>query len=200
MLDEQGREFRTISANTKIIDSKRGIALLTVTGCLDAATAPSLEATVHNITREGATRLVFDLSGLFYLSSSGIDCFSNALKAVKPRGGDIILTGLQDRVLSVLQMYGFDRAFHREAAAADGLMCFGSAGLATKIRFPMYIRCPSCSTPVTIEESGTMCCPSCRSTIDVDEEGTVKTSAVRIRKESKNQLPSVQVFGQLELA
>ena len=103
-------------------------SLYRLSGCLDAGTAPALSARIDNCARRGGIRLIFDLTRVFYLSSTGIDCFANALKAVKPRGGDLVLVGLQERVRGVLRMYGFERAFQLGSSVADAVTLLSPSG------------------------------------------------------------------------
>ena len=56
------------------------------------------------LARGGIARLVFDLSGLEYLSSAGIRCFVRARKAIEPGGGRIALLNPQPAVQKVLDI------------------------------------------------------------------------------------------------
>ena len=51
-----------------------------------------------------ATRVVFDLSDLSYLSSAGIRCFIRARKAIEPRGGKVAVVNPQPAVRKVLDI------------------------------------------------------------------------------------------------
>ncbi|HKE44417.1 MAG TPA: STAS domain-containing protein [Steroidobacteraceae bacterium] len=78
---------------------------ITLTGRLDTATAPQLDEVLNRVlARAGITRLVFDLSGLDYLSSAGIRCFVRARKAIEPGGGKVALINPQPAVQKVLDI------------------------------------------------------------------------------------------------
>ncbi len=78
---------------------------VTLTGRLDTDTAPELDDALNDVlARAGITRLVFDLSGLDYLSSAGIRCFIRARKAVEPRGGKVAIVNPQPGVRKVLEI------------------------------------------------------------------------------------------------
>jgi anti-sigma B factor antagonist len=74
--------------------------------------APSLENT---------TKLVFDLSRLRFVDSSGLGAFISCLRKVKGRGGDLKLCGLSRQVLAMFEIVRMDRIFDiygtREEAA-----------------------------------------------------------------------------------
>jgi len=85
--------------------------IITVTGRLDAATAPGLDDTLNGIIAQGTTALVFDFSGLSYISSAGLRVLLSARKKVQPRNGTVMLCGLQPFVREVFEMTGFTRIF-----------------------------------------------------------------------------------------
>ena len=78
---------------------------LTLTGRLDTNTAGQLDAALSRVlTNTRIVRLVFDLSGLEYLSSAGIRCFIRARKAVEPGGGQVAIVNPQAPVRKVLDI------------------------------------------------------------------------------------------------
>jgi len=74
-------------------------------GRLDTDTAPELDSTLNKVLqRKAIKRLVFDLSGVDYLSSAGIRCFVRARKAVEPGGGKVAIVNPQPSVRKVLDI------------------------------------------------------------------------------------------------
>ena len=74
-------------------------------GRLDTDTAPQLDTELNKVlARGGIKRLVFDLSGLDYLSSAGIRCFVRARKAIEPGGGNVAILNPQPGVRKVLDI------------------------------------------------------------------------------------------------
>ena len=199
--------------------------LLRLNGCLDAHTAGGLSAQIDSYTRRGDIRLIFDLTQVFYLSSTGIDCFAKALKAVKPRGGEIVLVGLHERVLGVLRMYGFEKAFHMSNSIADAITYLSPKRIISSHVFPLYTKCPVCTSWLKLKKPMRFRCSICRTIMTVDSAGSVviyrrlietvratsDTETSQQLKESLKQgrplstqpivdtLPLVQVFGQPEL-
>jgi len=78
---------------------------IALTGRLDTATAPQLDQVLTRVLAQpGMARLVFDLTGLEYLSSAGIRCFVRARKALEPKGGRVALINPQPAVQKVLDI------------------------------------------------------------------------------------------------
>jgi anti-anti-sigma factor len=89
----------------KITVDKSPNPTITLVGRLDTDTAPELDSALSKVLeRKGIGRLVFDLSGLDYLSSAGIRCFVRARKAIEPGGGKVALVNPQPGVRKVLDI------------------------------------------------------------------------------------------------
>src|SRR5215510_12644511 len=89
----------------KITVDKSPTPTFKLVGRLDTDTAPQLDGE-HNKALGGkdVKRLVFDLSGLDYLSSAGIRCFVRARKAIEPGGGTVAIVNPQPPVRKVLDI------------------------------------------------------------------------------------------------
>lgn len=84
-------------------------ALLTVTGELDAATAPAFFERITEAAGHEPTRLVVDMRQLTYLSSAGL----RGLVFARQKMGDgieMILAGATDGVRETIRLTGFDRS------------------------------------------------------------------------------------------
>ena len=75
-------------------------------GRLDTVTAPELEAALAD-SLAGINQLVFDLSGLDYISSAGLRVLLATHKAVGSGGGEMIVRGANELVMEVFEVTGF---------------------------------------------------------------------------------------------
>lgn len=75
-----------------------------VEGRLDTSTAPSLEAELGSL--DGVNEMVFDFSGLEYVSSAGLRVILATQKTMSKKGG-LVLTGVSDAVMEVFEITGF---------------------------------------------------------------------------------------------
>ena len=64
---------------------------------------------------DGALKVVFDLNGLTYISSSGLRILVTALKKTRAQGGTLTLKHVDEQVREVLDMTGFMQIFNVEA-------------------------------------------------------------------------------------
>ena len=89
-------------------DKAGPILVVTLKGRLDAAQQNSIRDTVgKEIESTGLKALVFDLSGLDYVSSAGLRSILQALKKTKSSGGVLRLCSIQPTVMKLLELSGF---------------------------------------------------------------------------------------------
>lgn len=78
---------------------------LTLSGRLDTNTSPALEAELkHSV--DGVKELIFDFSGVEYISSAGLRVLLAAQKVMN-RQGSMKLIGVNDDVMEVFEITGF---------------------------------------------------------------------------------------------
>ena len=82
-----------------------GNVTLALSGRLDTATAPQLEAVLDEVL-PGAKGLVFDLAGLEFVASSGLRQVLRAQKAMNAQGS-MRLTNVGEEVMEVFDITGF---------------------------------------------------------------------------------------------
>ena len=94
---------------------------LALVGRLDTETAPSLDAELERVLTTQVKVIVFDLSGVNYISSAGLATLFRAQKAMKARSGEALLVNPQPQVQKVFDIVkAVDvRAVFRDVAELD---------------------------------------------------------------------------------
>ena len=89
------------------INVERDFELVTleITGRLDTTTAPNLESVVNELS-EDTKELVFDMSGVEYISSAGIRVLLGAYKKMNLHQGKMRIEKANDMVREVFEMTG----------------------------------------------------------------------------------------------
>lgn len=83
------------------------VTVLTLTGSIDAMTAPKVTEFIQGQVAKGNIKLVVDLSNVDYTSSAGLRVMLGAIKDTRAQSGDLRLTGIQPDVQKVLSLSGF---------------------------------------------------------------------------------------------
>jgi len=100
----------------------QGVITVTPVKWLDAAAS---EEFLQYCTTLPAGPVILDLSGLTYISSTGLRGLLQFGKERRNQGTDVVLSGCSGFVLSVLRMSGFDRLFLMYPSVADALAAMG---------------------------------------------------------------------------
>ena len=151
-----------------------GCLVLYLTGYIDTYNSNYFQKRVQKAIEAGYIRLIFQCSGLNYVSSTGIGSFTAFLKAVKPRGGDLVLLEIQPKVYEVFQLLGFSQFFNIKDNLDDSLHFFrkGSSTEAAST-FPKIFSCPICSKKLKALKAGRFRCSECKTILAIDSAGQV---------------------------
>ena len=97
------------------INVERDFELVTleITGRLDTTTAPNLESVVNELS-EDTKELIFDMSGLEYISSAGIRVLLGAYKKIGINQGTMRIEKANDMVREVFEMTGLSEMLVKE--------------------------------------------------------------------------------------
>lgn len=93
------------------VDQTDGWTVLTVTGEVDVATAPSLRERLVQLIADGNTRLVVDLSPVDFLDSTGLGVLVGTLKRIRQADGELQLIIPQERIIKLFDITGLSRIF-----------------------------------------------------------------------------------------
>jgi len=155
------------------VDIESGLVVV-LTGYIDTYNSNFFQKQVQQVIEAGFIRLIFNCSGLNYVSSTGIGSFTTFLKAVKPQGGDVVLLEIQPKVYEVFQLLGFSQFFTIKDTLDSAIGFFRGDKIEQEPEiFPKVFTCPICSKKLKAEKPGRFRCSECKSILAVDNEGTV---------------------------
>jgi anti-anti-sigma factor len=147
---------------------------LYLTGYIDTYNSNYFQKRVNKAIENGFMKLIFHCGGLNYVSSTGIGSFTAFLKAVKPRGGDLVLLEIQPKVYEVFQLLGFSQFFNIKDNLDEAVSFFEQKGsTATGAVFPKIFKCPICSKKLKAGKSGRFRCSECKTILAIDNNGQV---------------------------
>ena len=96
--------------NTKS-HKKNNIIFLRLTGRIDGITSPNFEKLITQTILDGERHIVLNFKDVNYMSSIGLRVILKAQKKLKTVGGELILTDLNENLMSLLQISGFQKIF-----------------------------------------------------------------------------------------
>lgn len=86
---------------------EQGHIVMEVTGRLDANTTPEFEKRCADSIKKEPCKMILDLSGLEYISSSGLRSLLTLAKKLRTTGGNLAICSLAGIVKDVINLSGF---------------------------------------------------------------------------------------------
>jgi anti-anti-sigma factor len=156
------------------VDEVEGCLVLYLTGYIDTYNSNYFQKRVSRAIESGFTKLIFQCGGLNYVSSTGIGSFTAFLKSVKPKGGDLVLLGIQPKVYEVFQLLGFSQFFNIKDNLDDSVNFFRPGTTPDSVSlFPKVFSCPICSKKLKVLKPGRFRCSECKTILAIDNAGQV---------------------------
>ena|ERR1700733_10331748 len=100
------------------------VLVLRIEGRLDAASSPLLEKKVNTFVDEGKLKILMNFDHVEYLSSAGMRLLLSVSKKLKSKSGKMIIAGINDEVMEVIRMAGFDHILSISPTEGDALKSF----------------------------------------------------------------------------
>ena len=97
-----------------------GVKLIRLSGSLEARSISAINQVILPLIESGNVRLVFDCSGLRYVTSPALGILINYFKKTQSAGGDTKFFGLEQNILEIFRIVGLTRTFdiHRDEESA----------------------------------------------------------------------------------
>jgi anti-sigma B factor antagonist len=85
--------------------------LIVINGRLDQTLNPDLEQQLTALLDSGKINLIVDMSQTNYINSGGLRTLVTGWRKARQQEGDLVLCGLNGRLLEIFRMVGFDQLF-----------------------------------------------------------------------------------------
>ena len=105
------------------------VRVFELTGRLDAVRTDAALAQVHAAIAEGARKVLLDMAGVTFLSSSGLRALLLVRKELLAHDGDLRLCELRPEVQEVFAITGFTQVFTIHRSRAEALDAFRRGGV-----------------------------------------------------------------------
>ena len=100
---------------------ENNVIVISISGRLDAVTAPEYEKRIREMIDSGDINFVVDFEQLDYISSAGLRGLLVMSKLLNAKGGRACLANVNGNVRSVFDMCGFNAIFKMENSVAGAL-------------------------------------------------------------------------------
>lgn len=103
---------RTLQIRLQKIEELPTCLIFYLIGYIDTCNSTNFQKRVAKAIDAGFTKLIFHRGGLNIVSETDVLCFTAFLKALKPRGGDLVMVDMPLKAYEVYQLLGFTTFFH----------------------------------------------------------------------------------------
>jgi anti-sigma B factor antagonist len=160
----------SVGIELQTFDGADGVLALHLKGYVDTYNSEAFRRRVGKAIDAGYVKLIFEMSAVTYISSTGVGALTTLLRAVKPRGGDIVLDDMRPNVYEVFSLLGFSQFFpfvYDLDAAVEHFARGSSASPLTDFA------CPLCSSRLKAPRPGRYRCGRCKTLLSIDAAGQV---------------------------
>lgn len=102
-------------------EKKENALIVHLEGKLDAVSSPILEEALAEDMQSGEKKIALDFSHVDYLSSAGLRVLLSNTKKLKANGGDLRIYGMNEDVLEIVKMAGFERVLQLHNSESEAL-------------------------------------------------------------------------------
>ena len=101
-----------------------GVTVFTLEGRIDTQGADELDNALQAAVAQGKSWMVLDMAQTDYICSAGLRTLADVLTKNRAQDGDLKLAAVPPRVLSILQVIGFDNFFSIYDSVKDAVAAF----------------------------------------------------------------------------
>lgn len=100
------------------------VTLLYPKGFINAHTVRVFEGEIEKALRQNRFKIVVNCSQLAYIASAGLGAIMGAIEEIRENGGDIRLTELNETVLNIFEILGFNHLYRIFPSEVEAIMSF----------------------------------------------------------------------------
>jgi len=113
-----------LTVETRQLDD---VTLLYPRGFINAHTVRLFESEIQKALEQRCFKLVVNCAGLSYIASAGLGAMMGAIEEIRQNGGDLRLANLNETVLNIFEILGFNHLYRIFPSEMDAIRSFRPA-------------------------------------------------------------------------
>jgi anti-anti-sigma factor len=101
-----------------------GVTVFTLEGRIDTSGAQTMDQALQAAVKQGKSWMVLDMAQSDYICSAGLRTLADVLTKNRAQDGDLKLAAVPSRVMSILQVIGFDNFFSFYDSVKDAVAAY----------------------------------------------------------------------------
>jgi anti-sigma B factor antagonist len=107
------------------------VTLLYPRGFINAHTVRLFEGELQKSLEQKRFKIVVNCAGLSYIASAGLGAIMGAIEEIRTNGGDLRLTNLNETVLNIFEILGFNHLYKIFPSELEAITSFRQADQAS---------------------------------------------------------------------
>ena len=104
------------------------ITLIYPKGYINAHTVRLFEGEIQKAVEQKQFNIVVNCAGLSYIASAGLGAIMGAIEEIRENGGDLRLSELNETVLNIFEILGFNHLYRIFPSEVEAIMSFRGGG------------------------------------------------------------------------
>lgn len=104
------------------------VTLLYPKGYINAHTVRLFEGELQKSLEQKRFKIVVNCAGLSYIASAGLGAIMGAIEEIRTNGGDLRLTNLNETVLNIFEILGFNHLYKIFPSELEAISSFRQGG------------------------------------------------------------------------
>ena len=104
------------------------VTLLYPRGYINAHTVRLFEGELQKSLEQKRFKIVVNCAGLSYIASAGLGAIMGAIEEIRSNGGDLRLTNLNETVLNIFEILGFNHLYKIFPSELEAISSFRQGG------------------------------------------------------------------------
>ena len=104
------------------------VTLLYPKGYINAHTVRVFEGELQKSMEQRRFKIVMNCAGLSYIASAGLGAIMGAIEEIRSNGGDLRLTNLNETVLNIFEILGFNHLYRIFPSELEAISSFRQGG------------------------------------------------------------------------
>ncbi|MFA5793556.1 MAG: STAS domain-containing protein [Candidatus Brocadiia bacterium] len=149
-----------------------------ISGSIDSSSMSEFDGALGKFIQNNYYQMVFNLSGLSYISSSGLGSLMRYVQKCREKGGDIKITHIPPNIWAIFRTVGLNAIFeviNSDQQAINRFQQQASYRPVDQRNFPAKFKCPGCQAQIEIAKPGKYGCPHCHTYFAAEDTGAIKS-------------------------
>ncbi|MBF0274319.1 MAG: STAS domain-containing protein [Nitrospinae bacterium] len=106
------------------VKNEKGVIVVSLKGNINVNSSPQLMKQLQDLIKSGESKILLDMAGVTFLSSSAIGTIAGTFNDLKEKNGQLKMTALSKEIKHIFEITGLDKRIPISSTLEEGLASF----------------------------------------------------------------------------